>query len=61
MRACRQIDKEWDGSTLMDSRAALIEFGICVPQSFVTRRNDAYAWIGIIPGMTGTVMPDTTW
>ncbi len=43
----------------MASRSAWIRSGICVPQSFVTRRKDAYAWIGIIPGITGTVMPNT--
>jgi hypothetical protein len=41
----------------MGSNAADIAGGTFVPHNFTKRRNDEYVWIGIMPGMMGTLMP----
>jgi len=38
-------------------KGSATEGGIFAPERFVTRMNEEYVWIGMIPGMTGTVMP----
>jgi hypothetical protein len=45
------------GLTLMGARASIICSGTLVPHNFVRRRNDENVCIGIMPGITGTVMP----
>lgn len=43
--------------TEMGSSSAIILGGTLLPQSLINLWKEAYVWIGIIPGMTGTVIP----
>lgn len=43
--------------TLIGSNAAIMDAGTRVPQSLIIRRKDEYVWMGMIPGMIGTLIP----
>lgn len=45
--------------TLIGPSDDITDGGTWVPHSLVKRWNDEYVWIGMIPGMMGTLMPDT--
>ena len=43
--------------TLIGSSSARMEGGTIVPQSFVMRLNDENVWMGMMPGIMGTLIP----
>jgi hypothetical protein len=43
--------------THIGSKAAMTDGGTLTPHSLIKRKKEEYVWIGMTPGMMGTVIP----